>query len=126
MTRIEVLDQIRRSQTIHNASIRAELSDLACNKMSVLRQSTRDGEDSVISFLRFGQASNEIKSDILLTLFWNRQRFEESIFLFTRCFTPSTGIIVVNKAINIRYYSFLGKGLACKKDCLALSRVAGG
>ena len=35
-------------------------------------------------------------------------------------------MIVINKAINIPCYSFLGKGLAYKKDYLALSRVAGG
>ena len=48
------------------------------------------------------------------------------MFLFTRCFTPSAGIAVVDKAIDIPCYSFPDEGLACKKDCLALSRVAGG
>ena len=46
--------------------------------------------------------------------------------LFIRCFTPFIGIIVINIAINIPYYSFPGKGLAFKKNYLALFKIAGG
>ena len=48
------------------------------------------------------------------------------MFLFARCLTPSVGITVINKTINIACYSFLYKGLAREEDYLALPRVAGG
>ena len=48
------------------------------------------------------------------------------MFLFARCLTPSAGITVVDKTINIACYSFLCEGLAREEDCLALPRVVGG